>query len=146
MFPIYFLKTMGVARGRGESPRRNRKNCWRKLVLFPKALFFEKFSNFRKNKEIKFSIEFSSTDFKNFQNFPTICVFRPNASSTIRANSGAKYSDLPPRRVVLHSLVDCSSKARGKFLLDTPKCWTCLLKFFKHFYLGEFVNSVFTFG
>ena len=40
----------GVARGEGEiPPPRNRKNCCKKLVLFPKALFLV--TNFEKKKK-----------------------------------------------------------------------------------------------
>ena len=45
--PTYIIK--GVARGKGGNsppPTRNRKNCYRKMVLFPKALFLV--TNFRK--------------------------------------------------------------------------------------------------
>ena len=55
------------------------------MVLFPKALFLV--TNFRKkiknkNKKIKNSIflrNFHQKISKFSQNFPTICVFRPNA-------------------------------------------------------------------
>ena len=73
--------------GKGEIPPPPKpKNCCRKMVLFPKALFLV--TNFQKkiknkNKKIKNSI-FLRTFIKKFQNFkkknfPTICVFRPNA-------------------------------------------------------------------
>ena len=58
-------------------PPRNWKNCWRKMMLFPKALFLattfskiDKISIFLKNFYLKIS--------KFSQNFPTICIFRPN--------------------------------------------------------------------
>ena len=64
----------GVAKGeRGKSPPpRNRKNCYRKMVVFPKALFLV--TNFRKNvknqnKKFNFSIAFSSKNFKISQQF-----------------------------------------------------------------------------
>ena len=71
----------GVARGeRGEIPThpRNGKNCCRKMVLFPKALFLV--TNFRKkiknkNKKFKFSKEFSSKNYKIFSKFPNNLCF-----------------------------------------------------------------------
>ena len=122
------LGAKGVARGKGEIPPGNRKNCCRKLVLFPKALFlvtnFRKIKLKNKNKNQFFNSSFIK-NFQNFlkisqqfaffvqtrkkltnglltcfekyakkcifsdflrkicsQNFPTNCVFRPNARKT----------------------------------------------------------------
>ena len=69
-------RSQGGKRGEISPPPRNRKNCCRKMVLFPKALFLV--TNFRKNKKIKikknkkinFYIEFSSKNFKIFSKFP----------------------------------------------------------------------------
>ena len=45
----------GVARGKGveSPPPETEKNCGRKMVLFPKALFLFLLTNFRKNKNKK---------------------------------------------------------------------------------------------
>ena len=54
------IRGMAYARGVGgfTPPPRTGKYCWRKMMLFPKALFFAKtFSKIDKNQ---FSIEFSS--------------------------------------------------------------------------------------
>ena len=62
----------------GTSPPRNRKNCCRKMVLFPKALFLA--TTFPKlAKHLIFLLNFYQNFSKFSQNFPTICVFRPNA-------------------------------------------------------------------
>ena len=75
----YIYGNRGVVRGRGKFPLpETKKNCCRKMVLFPKALVLVtdfpkivKNSNFLLNFHQKFS---------NFsQNFKTICIFRPNA-------------------------------------------------------------------
>ena len=60
----------GRSQGEGETPPpETEKNCCRKMVLFPKALFLV--TNFRKkNKKYNFSIEFSSKNFKIFSKFP----------------------------------------------------------------------------
>ena len=47
------------------------------MMLFPKALFYA--TTFPTILKIQFSIEFLSKVSKVSQNFPTICVFRPNA-------------------------------------------------------------------
>ena len=65
-----FILIKGVARGKGgKSPPRNRKNCCRKMVLFPKVLFLV--TNFRKNNKNKNKkIQFFYRIFiKKFQNF-----------------------------------------------------------------------------
>ena len=53
------------------------------MVLVPKALFLVTLSKKEqiklKNKKLNFSIESSSKLSKSSRNFPTICVFRPNA-------------------------------------------------------------------
>ena len=62
--------------GKGTPPRRSRKNCCRKMVLFPNPLF--SITNFQKIIiKCKFSIEFS----KFSRNFPTICLFVQTAKN-----------------------------------------------------------------
>ena len=68
----------GVRRGGGVwgvwTPPRTGKNCCRKMMLFPKFLFFA--TNFPKNRyKFNFSIEFSSKRFKIFSKFPQPIVF-----------------------------------------------------------------------
>ena len=61
-----------------ERPPRNGKNCCRKMILFPKALFLA--TTFRKIvKNSIFQLNFYQKFSKISQNFPTIRVFRPNA-------------------------------------------------------------------
>ena len=72
---IFHTHLIGAARGRGNignvPPSQNGTNCWRKLMLFRKALFLA--TTFPKIvKSSIFLLLF-------YQNFPTICVFRPNA-------------------------------------------------------------------
>ena len=81
--------------GRGKIPPRSRKNCCRKMVLFPNALFLV--TNFAKIIiKFKFSIDFSSETFKISQNFPTIGVFCPDGDKrTIRfVKSFEKYAKI----------------------------------------------------
>ena len=53
------------------------------MVLFPKALFLvtnlPKNKNNKKNKKSIFLLNFHQKFPKSSQNFPIICVFRPNA-------------------------------------------------------------------
>ena len=69
----------GEARGRENSlPQKLKKKCFRKMVSFPKALFLV--TNFPKIvKNSIFLLKFYQKLSKFSQNFPTICVFRPNA-------------------------------------------------------------------
>ena len=70
----------GVRRGGGgfNPPPRTGKNCCRKMMLFPKALFLA--INFHKiDKNSIFLLNFHQKIPKFSQNFPTICSFRPNA-------------------------------------------------------------------
>ena len=69
----------GVARGKGgKFPLRNRKNCCRKMMLFPNALFLATIlPNVGKNSI--FLLNFYQKFSKFSQSFQTICVFRPNA-------------------------------------------------------------------
>ena len=71
---------IGAARGgtQGTFPPRNWKNCCRKMMLFPKALFLA--TTFPKiDKNSIFLVHFYQKISKISQNFPTICIFRPNA-------------------------------------------------------------------
>ena len=80
----------GVGRGKVGNPSpRNRKNWCRKMVLFPKALFLV--TNLKnKNKNSIFLKKFHQKISTFSQNFPTICVFRPNAQ---KINAGfVKFS------------------------------------------------------
>ena len=72
----------GAARGgeHGErsTPPPKLKNCCRKMMLFPKALFLA--TTFPKtDKNSIFLMNFYQKISKFSQNFPTICIFRPNA-------------------------------------------------------------------
>ena len=79
----FYLLTLLQGRSQGGKggkfpPPPNRKNCCRKMVLFPKALFLvtnirKKIKN--KNKKFNFSIEFSSKNFKIFSKFPNNLCF-----------------------------------------------------------------------
>ena len=91
--------TIGAARGghRERSPPppppRNRKQCWRKMVLFPKALFLATtFPKLAKNSI--FLLNFYQKFSKFSQNFQTISIFRPNArkSNTGFVNFFWKYA------------------------------------------------------
>ena len=53
------------------------KNCCRKMILFPKALFLATFPKIVKNSI--FLMNFYQKFSKISQNFPTIRVFRPKA-------------------------------------------------------------------
>ena len=54
------------------------KNCCRKMMAFQKALFLA--TNFPKiDKNSIFLMNFYLKNSKFSQNFPTICIFRPNA-------------------------------------------------------------------
>ena len=69
---------IGAATGGGNTgnfpPPRNRKNCCRKMVLFPKALFLA--TTFPKlAKNLNFLLNFYQKFSKFSQNFPTICFF-----------------------------------------------------------------------
>ena len=71
---LWLLTSKGVARGKGgggiPSPETG-KNCCRKMMLFPKALFLlTKFPNILNN-----SLFLLNFHHKFSQNFPTICVF-----------------------------------------------------------------------
>ena len=60
------------------SPPRNWKNCFRKMLLFPMALFLA--TTFPKvAKKSIFLLNFYQKFSKYFQNFQNSCVFRPNA-------------------------------------------------------------------
>ena len=62
----------------------NRKNCRRKMMLFSKALFFA--TTFPKiDKNSIFLVNFCQKISKFSRNFPTICIFRPNAR---KSNAG----------------------------------------------------------
>ena len=62
----------------GTPPPRNWKNCCRKMMVFPKALFLA--TTFPKiDKNSIFLMKFYQKMSKFSQNFPTICIFRPNA-------------------------------------------------------------------
>ena len=62
----------------GTSPPEIEKNCCRKMMLFPKALFLA--ATFPKiDKNSNFLMNFDQKISKFSQNFPTICIFRPNA-------------------------------------------------------------------
>ena len=62
----------------GPPPPEMEKNCCRKMKLFPKALFLA--TTFQKIvKNSIFLLNFHQKFTKFSQNFPTNCLFRPNA-------------------------------------------------------------------
>ena len=69
------VRSQGEEGGGIPPPPPKPKNCCRKMMLFPKALFLVTIFP----KIIKNSIFLLNFDPKFSQNFPTICVFRPNA-------------------------------------------------------------------
>ena len=73
-------RNKGVARRKGvkSTPPRNGKNCCRKMMLFQKALFIvTKFPKLVKNSIFLWNFHQNFSKFS--QNFPTICVIRPNS-------------------------------------------------------------------
>ena len=88
----FSAKIIKLAYNNSGAPRGNTKNvpppeiekCCRKMMLFPKALFLATaFPKIDKNQI--FLKNFYRGISKFSQNFPTICIFRPNAR---RINAG----------------------------------------------------------
>ena len=68
------LRGGGGVRGFNPAPPRTWKNCCRKMMVFPKALFLA--TTFRKNRyKFNFSIAFSSKIFKSFSKISLPIVF-----------------------------------------------------------------------
>ena len=76
----YFINRRHQGRGGTQErpPSKLKKDCCRKKMLFPKAVFFA--INVPKiNKNSIFLMNFYQEISKMYHNFPTICIFRPNA-------------------------------------------------------------------
>ena len=122
-------------RGGLNPPPRTGRNCCRKMLLFPKALFLA--TTFPKNRKIQFFYWIFIKNFEKFLTiFPTICVFRQKREKVMHGllnfSKNAKIMDF---RNFLQKFFENSQNFPRicVFRPNARKITPCFVKFFEKY-------------